>query len=1130
MSRATSFIDSKLADNVYKILENLIDSTESQRDICSTIRRVFGLVTDIATRPFGIAFSGLLPRVDFLIKKIDSKKISSNDVARIHSLRFRLARLDSSTNEFNLPENAYIDDISIVARWVELLSQTSIPTTLSSQLPGRVIKPRKVKSKTKSIRLILDKIDGKTFVGRLDDGNMTAVTVILSSTDENAFDFTYLLEYARPGDQYNLINHSAYGNVLTPELIIYEPDHLVDISSIAECFTAYGVTAWAGVIKKLSPEQITRPILLGNFAGQLLDMVVNNRGEKPVDYNDAVKLFFKSYALRIAACDDIDKSFHNDARLQLANIEQAVNSGLTSVNGFNRSLMLLEPSFFCEMLGLQGRMDMLQTDFAILVEQKSGKGAWGSDIHSAPRPATPHYVQLLLYQAILHYNFGVKGKDLSSFLLYSKYPTPLVRTSNAPQLLADAIKVRNEIAFIERRCAADDGFETIKSLTPETLNIANTNNPLWNNYLKPQLETILRPIKQADPISVAYVERMLKFVAMEHSYAKTGFNGETSTAGFSAAWAVPPIDKKNSGELCDNLKLEINTVDNKPIETVTLLFNDSDDTNTTSNFRRGDIVVLYSYLEGHQPDLRRSIAIRASVKSIDSKSIELSLRAPQSNTNIFKPGRLWAIEHDFLDSSIRQLYRNVYSILSAPLQRREIVVGLGKPESNSSIELIGNYGDFSNLVLKALQARDMFFIIGPPGAGKTSHGLMNILHEHRLHGASILAGAYTNRAVDEICARLDAENIDYIRLGSPLGCAPEYQSRLLEQKLEDCCNVDEVKQLITSVSVVVGTVQALTSAASTLFSFRRFDLAIIDEASQILEPHILGLLSARHKDETSAISKFIFIGDHCQLPAVVMQPVERSRVVNPELHKIGLTDCRVSFFERMLNLLKSEDGTYPENAVYFLERQGRMHSGISQVASELFYSGKLDVVPLPHQIESVEQKESVGIYNDAMNRNRLLFIDVHDENNEDHPGSNASHAEARVIANIAVEIYNREGDNFNPETSLGIIVPYRAQIAAIKKYIAFSNIDKLDKITIDTVERFQGSQRDYIIYGFTARHLHQMSFLTSSRFIEDGKTIDRKLNVAITRAKSHLIVVGNYSLLSTDPLFKNFIERLERVK
>ena len=223
MSRATSFIDSKLADDVYKILENLIVSTESQRDIYSTIRRVFGLVTDIATRPFGIAFSGLLPRVDFLIKKIDSKKISSNDVARIHSLRFRLARLDSSTDEFNLQENAYIDDISIVARWVELLSQIPIPTALSSRLPGRVIKPRKVKSKTKSIRFILDKIDGKTFVGRLDDGNMTAVTVNLSSSDENAFDFSYLLEYARPGDQYNLINHSADGNVLTPELIIYEP-------------------------------------------------------------------------------------------------------------------------------------------------------------------------------------------------------------------------------------------------------------------------------------------------------------------------------------------------------------------------------------------------------------------------------------------------------------------------------------------------------------------------------------------------------------------------------------------------------------------------------------------------------------------------------------------------------------------------------------------------------------------------------------------------------------------------------------------------------------------------------------------------------------------------------------------
>ncbi len=1130
MSNAKSLIDLKLANDIYKILDKLIGSKESKRDIYSTIRRVFNLATDIATRPFGIAFSGLLPRVDFLIKKIGSKRISSNDIARIHSLRYRLARLDSPNDDFELSDDALIVDISTLARWVEILSSVPIPITLSARFPGRVISPHKVKIWNRSIRFILDKIvDGK-FVGRIDDGNMTEATVLLSSTKDNSFDFSYLAEYAHPGDQYNLINYSVDGSALIPELIIYEPDHLVDISSVAECFTAYGTSAWTGVIKKLESDQITRPILLGLFAGQLLDMVVNNYNSESVNYNEAVKQFFKTTALRIAACNEIDNSFHNDAKLQLANIEQAVNSGLALVNGFDRTLMLLEPSFFCETLGLQGRMDMLQTDFAILVEQKSGKGAWGSDPHGAPKPATPHYVQLLLYQAILHYNFDIKGKDLSSFLLYSKYPTPLVRTSIAPRLLADAFKVRNEIAYLERLCADGDGFATIKNLVPDDLNVAKTNSTLWNNYQKPQIESVLNIIKQADPIIVAYVERMLKFVAMEHSYAKTGFNGETSSAGFSAAWTVPPTDKKIAGDLCDNLTLTIDNDNDKPIETVRLLFNDSEDSDSTSNFRRGDIVVLYSYQEGHQPDLRRSIAIRASVISIDTESIMLSLRAPQSNKNIFKSGNLWAIEHDFIDSSIKQLYRNTYALLSAPQRRREIVIGLRKPKSKPTINLIGEYGNLNSLILKSLQAQDLFLIIGPPGAGKTSHGLLNILREHLLHGNSILAGAYTNRAVDEICARLEEEKIDYIRIGSPLGCAPEYTFRLLEEKLEDCKNVSDVKRLISSVSVVVGTVQALTTAASTLFTFKHFDLAIIDEASQILEPHILGLLSARNTNGTPSISKFIFIGDHCQLPAVVMQPIERSRVDNPELHKIGLTDCRISFFERMLSVLKQPDGTYPSNSVYFLERQGRMHSGISQLASDLFYGGNLDVVPLPHQTAPIEQKSVAGIYNEAMNRNRLLFIDVSDKNSDDHPGSNASHAEAKVIADIAIEIFNREGENFNPETSLGIIVPYRAQIAAIKKYLALSKIEKLNDITIDTVERFQGSQRDYIIYGFTARHLHQMSFLTSSRFIENGKTIDRKLNVAITRAKSHLIVVGNSKLLSTDPLFAQFISRLDKVK
>ena len=83
-------------------------------------------------------------------------------------------------------------------------------------------------------------------------------------------------------------------------------------------------------------------------------------------------------------------------------------------------------------------------------------------------------------------------------------------------------------------------------------------------------------------------------------------------------------------------------------------------------------------------------------------------------------------------------------------------------------------------------------------------------------------------------------------------------------------------------------------------------------------------------------------------------------------------------------------------------------------------------------------------------------------------------------------------------------------------------------ITIDTVERFQGSQRKYIIYGFTVQKNYQLQFLTSNIFIdESGNIIDRKLNVAMTRAKEHMILIGHAPLLTRVPIFKRLIEFLK---
>ena len=87
-------------------------------------------------------------------------------------------------------------------------------------------------------------------------------------------------------------------------------------------------------------------------------------------------------------------------------------------------------------------------------------------------------------------------------------------------------------------------------------------------------------------------------------------------------------------------------------------------------------------------------------------------------------------------------------------------------------------------------------------------------------------------------------------------------------------------------------------------------------------------------------------------------------------------------------------------------------------------------------------------------------------------------------------------------------------------------IPELNGITVDTVERYQGSQRDVIIYGFTVRQPYQLRFLCSQSFVEQGAVIDRKLNVALTRAREQLVLIGNPAILSLDEVHRRLIEEI----
>jgi len=360
---------------------------------------------------------------------------------------------------------------------------------------------------------------------------------------------------------------------------------------------------------------------------------------------------------------------------------------------------------------------------------------------------------------------------------------------------------------------------------------------------------------------------------------------------------------------------------------------------------------------------------------------------------------------------------------------------------------------------------------------------------------------------------------DFIRVGSELNCEESYRPYLLENVLEGLNNRREVSVRLERCKVMVGTVSTV-SAKQDLFRLKRFDVALIDEATQILEPQLLGILCARTPQGENAVGKFVMIGDHKQLPAVVLQASSQSEVQSADLRTIGLTNLKDSLFERLYRCLDDE------YAFDMLCRQGRMNVEVSEFANQAFYEGKLLPVGLPHQMGSLAVAPGLqGIDMWAYLDKRMAFLPSEAEG--PFQSVKRNHSEARLVARLARAIFKQYTvlEEFDATKTLGIITPYRSQIALIRKELESLDIPQLEDITVDTVERFQGSERDVIIYSFCVNRPRQLRFL--SNLTEDhGVSIDRKLNVALTRARRQMFLTGVPSLLKKNPIYRSLLEAL----
>ena len=1041
----------------------------------------------------GLQATDLAARINYVATQF---ALDGREQNQLHT--FRLTSNDILNHRKEPSEQEFLRDLRAVAYAYRKIFHEDIPPKLYTLLPKQETTPavkREKETRIRRIRVCFDYADESyLYVRPIDVLEEEPVKVNYNKPGVNE-EFKDTVEELWRYAQLNLLDVTVDDNgVYTPSFIVLEPDYLLDISSLAECYKDYGSHPANYFLSRLVPIENARPLLLGNIANLFLDEWIY-AGEKEPDYTECMKKAFRQYPIELAACEELrnpqkEKEFAQDCRMHFEHIRETVQKTFLQP-GYNldKNDAVLEPSYICEALGIQGRLDYMQRDMSSFIEMKSGK-ADEYAMQGRLEPKENNRVQMLLYMAVLEYSMGQERRSMHPYLLYTRYPLlyparaswaqvrRIINLRNCIVASEYGVQLHNHPSFTQRLLA---------QINPSVLNQKGLQGRFWEQYLKPSISRFGERMELLTPLERTYFYTLYNFITKELYTSKSGDVNCESRTGASALWLSTLDEKRDAGEILYDLTIVENHASQAHKAFIILSIPQYEET-FLPNFRNGDVVVLYERNNG-MDNVTNKMVFKGNIESITDNELRIRLRAAQQNPLVFPENSRYAVEHDTMDTTFRSMYLGLSSFMDANPERRELLLGQRPPRFDMAYEdrITRTTDDFERVALKAEAACDYFLLVGPPGTGKTSRALRRMVeHFYACPSTQVLLLAYTNRAVDEICRSLSAilPQVDYIRVGSELSCDARFRKHLLENVLAECNNRREVNIRMADCRIYVGTVASIASKPE-LFKLKHFDVAIVDEATQILEPQLLGILCARFKDGRNGIGKFILIGDHKQLPAVVLQSNEQSEVHDEGLRRIGLYNLKDSLFERLYRFHLQEEHC---RAVDMLCRQGRMHPGVASFPNREFYAGKLEALGLPHQLENVDAP--------------VRFIPS--ERDTESVSGKTNRNEARIVAQLAADVYHLYKETFEVNRTLGVITPYRSQIALIRKEIQALGISALNEISVDTVERYQGSERDVIIYSFCVNYLYQLKFLPNLTE-ENGVWIDRKLNVALTRARRQLI-------------------------
>jgi hypothetical protein len=455
-------------------------------------------------------------------------------------------------------------------------------------------------------------------------------------------------------------------------------------------------------------------------------------------------------------------------------------------------------------------------------------------------------------------------------------------------------------------------------------------------------------------------------------------------------------------------------------------------------FRRGDYA---SALNLKKSVTSTSLYENVIIVKIDDHDITLQslnsladqcLIVPSNSASLIRRGR-------------RAIYRatvhqgNLINLIRSSLMDEVLLEEF--PITEHLIDPLLKYNTIQNeAILRALSTPDILLIQGPAGTGKTSV-IVEIIHQLNKRDKTILCSAFTNMAVDNIGVKLKQAGIEFLRLGNVHSIREDLREYSIDNKEE------YFRQISTGhdSGIILSTT---TTIANPRYDGLFFDYVLIDEAAQMMETDSLQALLQGEKA--------VLVGDHAQL-----QPI----VTSKDAQSQGL---HISMFERLVSKFSSR---------YILLRdQYRMSDEILEFPNKTFYLGEL------RSANETIAKQNLDVRGKYLNSEKS-FQSIH-INTSKRTSAQINYYEALITTRIVVELLQSNKVKLD---DMGIITPFRAQVRLLR--------DILPGMDIDTVDRFQGSEREIIIF----------STITTADIpiIAD----DRRINVALTRARQKLVVL-----------------------